>query len=265
MQNLKICSLYSGSKGNSVFIEAGGAKILIDAGRSARALCQSLCAIGVSVDEIDAIFITHDHSDHTSALQTLSHKHNIPMHLTLKSAQIFNGLFDEKLCLCLALHDKSDFKVQIKDLTVEAFPTPHDSRASVGYKLTFTEGGEEISVAYATDTGHVSNTMLEYMLGAKYAVIESNHDLDMLRDGPYPVDLKARIASPRGHLSNADCAVLASHLAENGAKAILLAHLSEENNLPDLAYSETRGAVADDGVIIEVASQYEPTWLVGKE
>ena len=265
MQNLKICSLYSGSKGNSVFIEAGGAKILIDAGRSAKALCQSLCAIGVSVDEIDAIFITHEHNDHTSALQTLSHKHNIPMHLTLKSAQIFNGLFDEKLCLCLALHDKNDFKVQIKDLTVEAFPTPHDSRASVGYKLTFNEGGEEISVAYATDTGHVTDTMLEYMLGAKYAVIESNHDLDMLRDGPYPVDLKARIASPRGHLSNADCAILASRLAESGAKAIMLAHLSEENNLPDLAFGEIRGAVADDGVIIEVASQYEPTWLVGKE
>lgn len=265
MQNVKICSLYSGSKGNSVFIEAGGAKIIIDAGRSAKALCMSLKEIGVEVDEIDAIFITHEHNDHVAALQTLSHKHNIPMHLTLKSAQIYNGLFDEKLCLCLALHDKSDFQVQIKSLAVKAFPTPHDSRASVGYKLTFTDGGEEISIAYATDIGHVTDVMLENMLGSKYAVIESNHDLDMLRDGPYPVDLKARIASPRGHLSNTDCATLASKLAERGAKAILLAHLSEENNLPELAYSETRGAVADDGVVIEVASQYFPVWLVGKE
>ncbi len=265
MQNLKICSLYSGSKGNSVFIEAGGAKILIDAGRSAKALCASLQSIGVDIDEIDAIFITHEHNDHTSALQTLSHKHNIPMHLLLKSAQIYNGLFDEKLCLCLALHDKNDFEVQIKGLTVKAFPTPHDSHASVGYKLTFREGGEEISIAYATDTGHVSEPMLEHMLGARYAVIESNHDIDMLRDGPYPFDLKARIASPKGHLSNTDCAVLASRLAQNGAKAIMLAHLSEENNLPDLALCEIRGAVADDGVAIEVASQYEPTWLVNLE
>lgn len=265
MQNLRICSLYSGSKGNSVFIEAGGAKILIDAGKSARALCAALTEIGVSIDDIDAIFITHEHNDHTSALQTLSHKHNIPMHLMLKSAQIYNGLFDEKLCLCLALHDKNDFEVQIKDLTVKAFPTPHDSRASVGYRLTFKDDGEEITIAYATDTGHVTDTMLECMLGARYAVIESNHDLDMLRDGPYPFDLKVRIASPKGHLSNADCAALASRLAECGARAIMLAHLSEENNLPDVALSEVKAAVADGGVVIEVASQYTPTWLVNLE
>ena len=265
MQKIKICALYSGSKGNSVFIEAGGAKILIDAGRSARALCSALKEIGVDIDEIDAIFITHEHNDHTSALQTLSHKHNIPMHLTLRSAQIFNGLCDEKLCLCLSLHDKNDFRVQIKDLTVEAFPTPHDSRASVGYKLTYKDGDEEVSIAYATDTGYVSEPMLKNMLGAKYAVIESNHDLDMLRDGPYPFDLKARIASPHGHLSNVDCATLATHLALAGASHIMLAHLSEENNLPDLAFSEVRGAVADDSVKITVASQYEPVWLVGKD
>ena len=265
MQNLRICSLYSGSRGNSVFIEAGGAKILIDAGKSAKALYAALAEIGISIDEIDAIFITHEHNDHTSALQTLSHKHQIPMHLTLGSAQIFNGLCDERLCLCLALHEKSDFSVQIKGLTIEAFPTPHDSRASVGYRLSFNHGGEDISIAYATDTGHVTDTMLDAMLGARYAVIESNHDLDMLRDGPYPFDLKARIASPRGHLSNSDCAALASRLAERGAKAIMLAHLSEENNIPFLAYGETRAAVADDGVIIEVAEQSTPVWLVNYE
>ena len=265
MQKIKICSLYSGSKGNSVFIEAGGAKILIDAGKSARTLCASLRSIGVDVDELDAILITHEHNDHVSALRTLSHKHNIPIHILLRSAQVFNGLCDEKLCLCLALHDKSDFSLRINDLTIQAFPTPHDSRASVGYKLTTNEDGEEISIAYATDTGYVSEPMLKNMLGAKYAVIECNHDLDMLRDGPYPFDLKARIASTHGHLSNEDCAILASHLAQNGAKAIMLAHLSEENNLPDLALCEVRGAVADDKVKIAIASQYEPTWLVGKE
>ena len=265
MQSLKICSLYSGSKGNSVFIEAGGAKILIDAGKSARVLCASLRSIGVEVGELDAIFITHEHNDHISALQTLSHKHSIPIHILLTSAQVFNGLCDERLCLCLCLHNKSDFSVQIKGLTVQSFPTPHDSRASVGYKLTFTEGGEEISIAYATDTGYISEPMIKNMLGARYAVVECNHDLDMLRDGPYPFDLKARIASRHGHLSNTDCASLSSQLALAGASHILLAHLSEENNLPDLAYGEIRGAIADDKVKIAVASQYEPTWLVGKE
>ena len=266
MQKIKICSLYSGSKGNSVFIEAGGAKILIDAGKSARVLCASLRSIGVDIDELDAIFITHEHNDHVSALQTLSHKHNIPIHILLSSAQVFNGLCDERLCLCLCLHDKNDFSVTIKGLTVQAFPTPHDSRASVGYKLTFAgDGGEESSIAYATDTGYISEAMLKNMLGAKYAVIECNHDLDMLRDGSYPFDLKARIASPRGHLSNVDCATLATHIALAGASHILLAHLSEENNLPDLAYSEVRGAVADDSVTIKVASQTDPVWLVGNE
>ncbi len=263
MEKLKICSLYSGSKGNSVFVEAGGAKILIDAGKNAKHLCAALSSIGEDIDNIDAIFVTHEHRDHIGALRTLSHKHNIPIHITLPSAQVFNGLRDEKLCLCLALHDKNDFSVGIKDLTVKAFPTPHDSCASVGYKLTFVDAGEEISVAYATDAGYVTDKMLKNMLGAKYAVIESNHDLDMLRDGPYTVDLKARIASRHGHLSNADCAILASQLAINGAKAIMLAHLSEENNLPELAINETRGAIADDSVKIAVASQYEPTWLIG--
>ena len=263
MEKIKICSLYSGSKGNSIFIEAGGAKILIDAGKSARALCSSLAEIGECIDDIDAIFITHEHRDHTSALQTLSHKHNIPIHILLPSAEIFNGLCDEKLCLCLAIHRKNDFSVKINDLTVKAFPTPHDSRASVGYILTLTNGDEEISIAYATDTGHVTDAMLDAMLGAKYAVIEANHDLDMLRDGPYPVDLKARIASRRGHLSNADCALLASKLAESGAVAIMLAHLSEENNLPELAMSEIRGAAPDESVKIAVAAQDEPIWLIG--
>ena len=103
------------------------------------------------------------------------------------------------------------------------------------------------------------------MLGARYAVVECNHDLDMLRDGPYPFDLKSRIASRHGHLSNTDCASLSSQLALAGASHILLAHLSEENNLPDLAYSEIRGAIADDKVKIAVASQTKPVWLVGNE
>ena len=263
MEKIKICSLYSGSRGNSVFVEAGGAKILIDAGKSARSLCSALASIGENIDNIDAIFVTHEHKDHTDALRVLSHKRNIPIHILLPSAEIFNGLCDERLCLCLALHNRSDFSVTVKGLTVKAFPTPHDSRASVGYRLTYTEGGEEISIAHATDTGHVSDAMLDGMLGARYAVIEANHDLDMLRDGPYPVDLKARIASRRGHLSNVDCALLASRLAERGARAIMLAHLSEENNLPELAMSEIRSANPDESVKFSVALQNEPVWLVG--
>ena len=149
MKNCKICSLYSGSRGNCAYISAGGANILIDAGKSA----------------IDAIFITHEHRDHTSALQTLSHKHSIPIYILLPSAEIFYGLKDERLCSCLNIKFGDSFEVDINGLHVKAFPTPHDSHAAVGYRLTFAEDGTEYSIGYATDTGHVTDAMRETLCG----------------------------------------------------------------------------------------------------
>lgn len=264
MQNCKICCLYSGSKGNCTFISAGGANILIDAGRSAKALCSALCSIGVDIDDIDAIFITHEHNDHVSALQVLSHKHKIPIHILLNSALVFNGLCDERLCDCLHMHRGDGFEVEINGLKVKAFPTPHDSRAAVGYRFTFKgENGEDVSFAVSTDTGCVTDTMRENLLGCSAVVIESNHDLQMLEDGPYPYDLKQRIRSKRGHLSNSDCAALASELYENGTEHIMLAHLSEENNLPELAFNEVFTAIADESFDLKVARQDSPVWLIG--
>lgn len=264
MQNCKICCLYSGSKGNCTFVSAGGAKILIDAGRNAKSLCSALCSIGVDIDEIDAIFITHEHSDHVSALQVLSHKHNIPIHILLNSALVFNGLCDEKLCDCLRIYRGDGFETKINDLTVKAFPTPHDSRAAVGYRFTFKgDDGEDVSFAVSTDTGCVTDTMRENLLGCSAVVIESNHDLQMLADGPYPYDLKQRIRSKKGHLSNTDCAALASELYESGTRHIMLAHLSEENNLPELAFNEVLTAIADESVNLKVARQDAPVWLIG--
>ncbi len=265
MPDCKICCLYSGSRGNSAYIEAGGAKILIDAGKSAKALCSALREINVGIDTIDAIFITHEHRDHISALQTLTHKHSIPIYMLLGSAKVFDGFMDERLCSCLMLQMKESFSVRIKGLSVSAFPTSHDSRASVGYKLTFTEGGEEYSIGYATDTGYVTDEMHRMLTGCFAAVIESNHDPDMLREGCYPVELKARIRSRKGHLSNGDCAEFVSHLCKNGASHIMLAHLSEENNLPALAYNENLCAAADDGVILKVAEQDRAVWLIGED
>jgi phosphoribosyl 1,2-cyclic phosphodiesterase len=263
MKNCKICCLYSGSKGNSTYISAGGANILIDAGKSAKSLCLALSEIGVDVDSIDAIFITHEHNDHISALRTLSHKHKIPIHMLLSSARVFDGLCDEKLCNCLTLYKGNEFETKVKGLTVKAFATPHDSRGSVGYRLSFNCGGENVSIAYATDTGYVTDVMTENALGCFAAVIESNHDVEMLMNGPYPYELKKRIRSKHGHLSNSDCAILAANLAEHGTKHILLAHLSEENNDPNLAYNEVLSAIADTSVNLMVASQYEPVWLLG--
>ena len=264
MPNCKICLLYSGSRGNCAFIEAGGARILIDAGKSAKALCSALCQIGVDIDSIDAIFVTHEHRDHISALQTLSHKHQIPIHILLSSAEIFYGLKDEKLCSCLQIKFGNSFDTVIKGLRIKAFPTPHDSRGAVGYRLSFIDDGKEYSIGYATDTGHVTEDMRENLSGCFAAVIESNHDPVMLRDGPYPPELKDRIRSKKGHLSNSDCARLAALLYENGTKNIMLAHLSEENNDPELAYNETLSAIGNETVTLKVAAQDEIVWLINE-
>lgn len=264
MQNCKICCLYSGSRGNCTYINAGGANILIDAGKSAKALCAALKSISVEIESIDAIFITHEHNDHISALRTLSHKHNIPIHMLLRSAQIFKGLQDEKLCQNLVLHRGSAFEADVKGLHIKAFPTPHDSMGAVGYRLSYTDDdGKEIFIACATDTGHVTDTMCENLEGCLAVVIESNHDLAMLAAGPYPYDLKLRIRSLEGHLSNADCATLACRLRQSGTRHIMLAHLSQENNLPELAYNEVFTALADASFDLKVARQDEPVWLIG--
>lgn len=264
MNNYTICNLYSGSGGNSTFISACGKNILIDAGKSAKALSCSLRSIGVDVDDIDAIFVTHEHNDHVSALQTLSHKHNIPIHIQLASAQKFNGLCDKALCNCLVIHKEADFEVSLGEVTVTSFPTPHDSRGSVGYRITFCDGEEEISLAYATDLGKVTDAVSKNLCGCESVVIESNHDPEMLMSGPYPYDLKMRIRSGKGHLSNSDCAALASYLCGNGTKNIMLAHLSEENNTPALAFNETYAAIADDSINLTVACPDKVTWLVGE-
>ena len=264
MQNCKICCLYSGSKGNSTFVSAGGAKILIDAGKSFKALNIALSEIGERIENIDAIFITHEHNDHISALKTLSHKHSIPIHMLISSAMIFRGLCDEKLCNCLVLHKGDSFEADVKGLHVKAFPTSHDSMGAVGYRLTFSEDDSECAVAVSTDIGYVNDTLRDNLTGCEAIVLESNHDKEMLKNGPYPYELKKRIASKRGHLSNAECAALVSELYSHGLKHLLLAHLSEENNHPDIAYGETFSAIADENFDLRVAQQDHPVWLLGE-
>ncbi len=262
MSNYKICNLYSGSGGNSTFISACGKNILIDAGKSAKNLCRALSDIGVSPEEIDAIFITHEHSDHVAAIRTLSHKFHIPIHILLSSAEKYRGLCDGQLCECLHMHREPSFSVALGSLTIEAFPTPHDARGSVGYKISFDDDGRKISFAYATDMGTVTDVVKEKLLGCESVIVESNHDLKMLLMGPYPPELKERIHSQYGHLSNTECAELVSLLCKNGAKNILLAHLSEENNTPELAFCEVLSRIEDKSVQLLVASPDRPTWLV---
>lgn len=258
---VRVISLYSGSGGNSTYIRAAGTSILIDAGKSARALCASLRRIGVEPEEISAIFITHEHSDHVSALEVLTKKHPIPIHMVRGCAEHFCAKRELPISACICTHPPL-FSEQVGALTVTSFPTPHDSHASVGYRITFSDGEGAHHIGFATDIGYVSEEIRAGLLGCEAVVLESNHDPDMLMKGPYPYDLKRRVASRRGHLSNRECADFAATLAANGTRGILLAHLSKENNIPDLALDETRSAVSDPRVSVLAADPDLPVELI---
>lgn len=256
----RLFTLYSGSEGNAAYLETPGARILIDAGKCTRTLIASLREVGVSPDELDAIFITHEHRDHIAALEVLTKRHPIPVHMLLKSAELFRATQPEALCSCLVLHKQPNFAVTVGDVTVHAFPTMHDSRASVGYRFDLSG----VSVGYATDTGCVTEEMETMLCGCETVVLESNHDEELLMSGPYPYELKLRIKSRRGHLCNRDAAALAVRLAESGTRHFLLAHLSEINNYPDIAYDETASALAGTGATVAVAAPDHVTAAVGR-
>lgn len=257
MKSYSITSLYSGSKGNSVLIESENARILIDAGKSARALSTSLSELGLTVDDIDCIFITHEHRDHVSALEILLKHHKIPVHIVGASARklLLKGLsvYEELICIHPPV-----FLVEVGDMIVSSFPTPHDSEYSVGYTVKI---GDK-TVGYATDIGYVTKEIKDALTGCESVVLECNHDEEMLMNGPYSYDLKLRIRSNGGHLSNSACAEFAGELCLVGTKNILLAHLSEENNDPDLAYDEVWSAIADESVNLKVAMQNEAVKLL---
>lgn len=261
MSERRICTLYSGSGGNSVYISAGGVKILIDAGKCARTLCRALSDVGSDISEIDAIFITHEHTDHISSLEVISKKHSIPIHMTAISAARFDREPEAAVHKNIVRHD-TEFEVCVGDVRVRSFRTPHDSMMSVGYRLDFCDRNGEHSFGVATDIGYVTKGICRALEGCEAVVLESNHDEDMLIHGRYPQELKRRILSNRGHLSNKASAVFGAHLVSTGTRAILLAHLSEENNTPDTALDEFISVIADPSVTISVAAADEPTELV---
>lgn len=257
----RIYALYSGSGGNSVYIRVGDDRILIDAGKSARALCKALEKIGEDIKNISAIFVTHEHTDHVSALEVLAKKYGLPIHVTEQSAKKFDRYPDSPVHTCLFRHGV-EFCVRVGGLCVSSFRTPHDSNMSVGYRLEFELDGINHAFGIATDIGYVSEDIRKNLIGCDAVIIESNHDEEMLMTGPYPYDLKMRVASKRGHLSNRECADFICELAQSGTRAFMLAHLSRENNEPELAFDESNRAVCDCGAYVCVADPEEPVELL---
>ncbi|HOK68845.1 MAG TPA: MBL fold metallo-hydrolase [Bacillota bacterium] len=239
---LKAYMLFSSSKGNAAYVKCGKDEILIDAGVSARRICAALADIGTSIKNIRAIFVTHEHNDHINGLATIAKYYKIPIYAPYLSAKHIAECQPETEAFLIENDDGSC--VSLDNMRVCAIETPHDSLSSVGFRIDL--GGK--TLGYATDIGHLNEKVEKILLGCDYVVIESNHDLEMLHNGDYPAHLKRRILSRRGHLSNSDCASFLPKLVESGAKKIVLAHLSENNNRPQIAYGECRGRLSAFGI-----------------
>lgn len=228
---IRFCSLFSGSSGNCIFMEANGTKILIDAGLSGKRIIQALTSIGEQPSEISAILVTHEHIDHTRGVGILSRKFDIPIYAnenTWTSMEREIGPVNVKN----KMYFDTGMEFEIGNIQVKAFPIPHDAAEPVGYN--FFAGNRKITTA--TDIGHVTKELLKHLEMSDLLLLESNHDIEMLKVGPYPWPLKQRILGDRGHLSNDMAAKVAAHMAEKGTTRILLGHLSKENNFPELAY-----------------------------
>lgn len=253
---MRVINLFSGSSGNCTLVTAGGKALLIDAGGSAKAVCDALEAVGSSIELVSDIFITHEHSDHTHALEVLVKKHPCRVHMVSGAADALEIREGSALSYCLVRHD-GEFIFDIGGVTVEAFYVPHDSASCVGYKISV--GG--ISAGVVTDIGYVSQRVYDCLCGCRAVMIEANHDREMVRQGSYPAVLKRRILSGGGHLSNDECAEISAALARKGTKSLMLAHLSEENNTPQTACQAVERSVSEYGVKVVCAKRDEPTEL----
>lgn len=203
----------------------------MDIGASCKAIVQGLAELDQRPEEIQAIFITHEHIDHIKGAGVFARKYNTPIYATCatwKQMERQIGAVPEK---CIRVLDTNSF-VSVGDIVIQPFSIPHDTQDPVGYSFYI----DNQKITTATDVGHVSATLEANLRGSSAVLLESNHDVAMLKSGPYPYPLKQRILSDYGHLSNENCAKLAVLLAESGTKQFLLGHLSAENNRPDLAY-----------------------------
>ncbi len=237
----ELCPLGSGSSGNSTLVRSNGTSILVDAGLSCKAICTALEQAGSHYEELDAILLTHEHSDHIKALPVLLKKLTCPLYGTEPVLDYISRTL--KIPAHIPLVPIPEGSFAIHDMEVKPFATPHDSVGSVGYQ--FHDGSKRFAVA--TDLGHMTPEILEQLLPCKAVLLESNYDEGMLMVSSYPYALKRRIASSRGHLSNVDCAATAVTLAQNGLEHMILGHLSQNNNLPELAWSATRNALDHAG------------------
>lgn len=247
---MKIIILGSGSKGNSTLIQANGKTILIDVGFSYKQICEKLRSVNVYPKDIDYLFITHDHSDHINGLKVLLNNINPIVYIDKRIIDRYSYI--QGLANIRELNDENALDGNI---VVKSIPTSHDATSSCGYMV---DDGNE-SMVLITDTGYINEKHFIYLKNREYYLIESNHDVERLRNGSYPLMLQERILSDVGHMCNEMSAMYMTKLIGPNTKKIMLCHLSEENNTEDLALSAYAKAFKEKEIDfnnIECAKQY---------
>lgn len=251
---MKLCLLASGSKGNSIFLESGKTRLLVDAGCSGREICRRLASKGLAPETLDAILLTHEHSDHISGAGVLSRKLKIPVILSYRTLEATKAHFHKT--------ERMEFqpgeRFAYRDVMIDPFPITHDACDPVGFVVESSEG----RCGVATDLGIATRLVREQLKGCRALVLESNHDEEMLMNGPYPWHLKQRIKSRHGHLSNNESVDLLKDVIHEGLEGVFLAHLSEVNNHPDKALTTTSSFLDCQNVsrpLVIVGNQYMPS------
>jgi len=254
---LRVCLLASGSKGNSLFIDAGKTKFLIDAGLSAREILHRLASIGIEGSELNAIFISHEHTDHTRGAGTLARRLGIPVFISYAAHSQSRETFKRNE----VVEFESGGSFMFRDVLIDPFPITHDSIDPVGFTIETPQG----RIGMATDLGIATRLVRDKLKDSRVLVLESNHDEGMLMNGPYPWHLKQRIKSRHGHLSNSESVELLDELINPHLEGIFLAHLSEVNNYPAIAGNAFRKILDSQNVCrpqLIIGNQYGATDVV---
>ena len=253
--------LASGSKGNCVLVCTSETALLVDVGISAKRVWEACEHLRVDKNKIEGILITHEHSDHINGVGAVSRHLKIPVYLTRDTFQACKhrlGNMDNRIEFIA-----SGTSFAIRNLIVHPFASPHDAIDSCNYTFTYQDNKNQ-KLAVATDIGYQSRLLTTHLSNCSVVVLESNHDIKMLQDGPYPWHLKQRIMSNHGHLSNIDAVGVISQIIHSGLKTLVLAHLSEVNNHPDIAEQTMRKYLQtlNSDTILIVADQYTHTHLI---
>ena len=256
------CSLYSGSSGNSLFVETQNTKLLIDAGVSSKKIETALNDINIDPSTLDGILVTHEHIDHVQGLGTLSKKFDLPVFVNQETLDAMPKQKDK-----ISLYNQKIIEIgkefKIGDLAINSFSIPHDAANPCGFNIY----NNKSKLTIATDIGHMDNKLINNLKESSFILLESNYDPEILKCSNYPYLLKQRISGPNGHLSNSTAGKTISELIKTDLKEVMLGHLSKENNFPELAYQTVveeleKNNVDLNEIRVSVANRYNPSKVI---